>query len=206
MVEILLQNASKRFQYEWIFRNLSLKLSQGESIAITGSNGSGKSTLLKCISGAIPLSSGEIKYQIDQKPVADTDWYSHLSLAAPYMELPEEFMLEELLHFHFQFKNPIPALSISQMMELMYLTAHQSKPISQFSSGMKQRIKLGLAFFSDVSLVLLDEPTSNLDEKGKEWYLGLVDQFSQNRTLIVCSNEPKEYTFCKQKLVLEDYK
>lgn len=206
MFEILLENASKRFQYEWVFRNLSLKLSQGESIAITGSNGSGKSTLLKCIAGAIPLSSGVIKYQIDQKPIADTDWYSHLSVAAPYMELPEEFMLEELLRFHFQFKNPIPDLSISQMMELMYLTAHQSKPISQFSSGMKQRIKLGLAFFSNVGLILLDEPTSNLDEKGKEWYLGLVDKFSQNRTLIVCSNELKEYTFCKQKLVLEDYK
>lgn len=206
MFEILLENASKRFQYEWVFRNLSLKLSQGESIAITGSNGSGKSTLLKCIAGAIPLSSGVIKYQIDQKPIADTDWYSHLSVAAPYMELPEEFMLEELLRFHFQFKNPIPDLSICQMIDLMYLTAHQSKPISQFSSGMKQRIKLGLAFFSNVGLVLLDEPTSNLDEKGKEWYLGLVDKFSQSRTLIICSNEPKEYTFCKQKLVLEDYK
>ena len=206
MLEIQLDGASKRFQFEWIFKNLSFALSQGNSLAITGSNGSGKSTLLKCISGSIPLTSGKILYTKDQRLISDTEWFSNLTFAAPYMELPEEFMLEELLKFHFKFKSPLNQISIEEMMEFMYLTPHKSKPVNHFSSGMKQRLKLGLAFFSDVPLVLLDEPTSNLDKKGIDWYLELVAKFSSKRILIICSNEPREYDFCEQKIVLEDYK
>lgn len=206
MLEVQLDGASKRFQFEWIFKNLSLTLSQGNSLAVTGSNGSGKSTLLKCISGSIPLTSGKIFYRKDQRLISETEWFSNLTFAAPYMELPEEFMLEELLKFHFKFKSPLNQISVEEMMEIMYLKPHKSKPVSHFSSGMKQRLKLGLAFFSDVPLVLLDEPTSNLDKKGIDWYLDLIAKFSTKRILIICSNDPREYDFCEQKIVLEDYK
>lgn len=206
MFQVQLDGASKRFQFEWIFKNLSLALSEGNSLAITGSNGSGKSTLLKCISGSIPLTSGKIHYIKNQKLISETEWFSNLTFSAPYMELPEEFMLEELLKFHFKFKSPLNQISVEEMMEILYLTPHRSKPVSHFSSGMKQRLKLGLAFFSDVPLVLLDEPTSNLDKKGIDWYLELIANFSENRTLIICSNDPREYDFCEQKIVLEDYK
>ncbi|MDI1322846.1 MAG: ATP-binding cassette domain-containing protein [Algoriphagus sp.] len=206
MLEVQLDGASKRFQFEWIFKNLSLALSQGNSLAITGSNGSGKSTLLKCVSGSIPLTSGKIHFRKNLKLISESEWFSNLSFAAPYMELPEEFMLEELLTFHFKFKSPLNQISIEEMMDIMYLTPHKSKPINHFSSGMKQRLKLGLAFFSDVPLVLLDEPTSNLDKKGIDWYLELIAKFSANRILIICSNDPREYDFCEQKIVLEDYK
>ena len=206
MLEVQLDGASKRFQFEWIFKNLSLALSQGNSLAVTGSNGSGKSTLLKCISGSIPLTSGKILYKKDQRLILDTDWFSNMTFAAPYMELPEEFMLEELLKFHFKFKSPVNQISVAEMMEIMYLTPHKFKPVSHFSSGMKQRLKLGLAFFSDVPLVLLDEPTSNLDKKGIDWYLELIAKFSSKKIVIICSNDPKEYDFCEQKIVLEDYK
>lgn len=206
MLEVQLDGASKRFQFEWIFKNLSLALSQGNSLAVTGSNGSGKSTLLKCISGSIPLTSGKILYKKDQRLILDTDWFSNMTFAAPYMELPEEFMLEELLKFHFKFKSPVNQICVAEMMEIMYLTPHKFKPVSHFSSGMKQRLKLGLAFFSDVPLVLLDEPTSNLDKKGIDWYLELIAKFSSKKIVIICSNDPKEYDFCEQKIVLEDYK
>ena len=103
MLKIHLEEASKRFQYEWIFKNLSLELSQGDSLAITGSNGSGKSTLLKCLSGVIPITSGKIDYLVSGKSISETDWFSFLTISAPYMELPEEFSLKELLTFHFKF-------------------------------------------------------------------------------------------------------
>ena len=205
MLKIQLEEASKRFQYEWIFKNLDLSLQSGDSLAITGSNGSGKSTLLKCIAGSIPLSSGEISFLKD-KPIPDSDWFRFLTIAAPYLELPEEFSLKEVLQFHFKFKKPKSNLSLEEMLQILYLEQHMNKPISQFSSGMKQRLKLGLALFSDVDLVLLDEPTSNLDKKGINWYLEMVEKFAQNQILIVCSNESREYEFCQQKLVLEDYK
>ena len=206
MIEIQLEEASKRFQYEWIFKNLSLTISQGQSIALTGSNGSGKSTLLKCISGAIPISSGHIRFKQLDKILPESDWFNFLTISAPYLELPEEFTLSELIDFHFKFKSPLNKISKEEILEIIYLEAHADKMISQFSSGMKQRLKLGLALLSEVPVVLLDEPTSNLDRKGIEWYQDLIDKFGQNRILIVCSNEPREYEFCQQKIVLEDYK
>lgn len=206
MLKIHLEEASKRFQYEWIFRNLSLELSQGNSLAITGSNGSGKSTLLKCMTGAIPITSGKIDYQIGEKSISETEWFSHLTISAPYMEVPEEFSLEELLTFHFKFKKPLNGISSKEIIEQLYLTQHISKAVGQFSSGMKQRLKLGLALFSDVPLVFLDEPTSNLDRKGIEWYQEMINLYGKNRIMVICSNEPREYEFCEQKIVLEDYK
>jgi ABC-type multidrug transport system ATPase subunit len=206
MIEIQFEEASKRFQYEWIFKNLSLNLRQGQSLALIGSNGSGKSTLLKCISGAIPLSSGRIKFKKLEKEIPGSDWFNFLTIAAPYLELPEEFTLSELIDFHFKFKSPLNGISKKEILEIIYLEAHSDKMISQFSSGMKQRLKLGLALLSEVSIVLLDEPTSNLDRKGIQWYQDLIENYGGNRIIVVCSNEPREYEFCKQKVVLEDYK
>ncbi|WP_075352251.1 ABC transporter ATP-binding protein [Algoriphagus marinus] len=206
MLKIQFEEASKRFQYEWIFRNLTLSLSSGSSLAITGSNGSGKSTLLKCLSGAIPLSSGKINYQNDQVSVPESEWFTLLSIAAPYLELPEEFTLSELLDFHFKFKKPLQGISKHEILDVIYLKEHAQKTISQFSSGMKQRLKLGLALLSDVQLVLLDEPTSNLDRNGILWYQKMIGDFGSDRIMVVCSNEPREYEFCQQKIVLEDYK
>jgi ABC-type multidrug transport system ATPase subunit len=206
MLKIHLEEASKRFQYEWIFKNLSLELTQGHSLAITGSNGSGKSTLLKCLSGAIPITSGKINYLINEKPISETDWFSHLTISAPYMEVPEEFTLEELLEFHFKFKKPLDNVSSKEIIEQLYLSQHSHKLVGQFSSGMKQRLKLGLALFSDVPLVFLDEPTSNLDRKGIEWYQEMINLYGKNRIMVVCSNDSREYEFCEQKIILEDFK
>ena len=206
MLKIQVQEASKRFQYEWIFKNLSLELNSGESLAITGGNGSGKSTLLKCISGAVPLTSGKIIYSLNTNPLADTEWYTTLSIASPYMELPEEFTLKEAIEFHFKFKKPYQNLSPKEITEILYLETHQNKPVSQFSSGMKQRVKLGLAVLSEIPLILLDEPTSNLDKRGIQWYLDLIQSFTKDRVVIICSNEPREYEFCLQKLAMEDFK
>jgi ABC-type multidrug transport system ATPase subunit len=206
MLKIQVQEASKRFQYEWIFKNLSLELNSGESLAITGGNGSGKSTLLKCISGAVPLTSGKIIYSLNTNPLADTEWYTALSIASPYMELPEEFTLKEAIEFHFKFKKPYQNLSPKEITEILYLETHKNKPVSQFSSGMKQRVKLGLAVLSEIPLILLDEPTSNLDKRGIQWYLDLIQSYTKDRVVIICSNEPREYEFCLQKLAMEDFK
>lgn len=206
MLKIQLEEASKRFQYEWIFKNLNLELSSGNSLAVTGSNGSGKSTLLKCLSGAIPITSGKITYHLENQSISETDWFSYLSIAAPYMEVPEEFSLQELLDFHFKFKKSLDGISTAEIIKILYLDEHRQKQVGQFSSGMKQRVKLGLALFSDVPLVFLDEPTSNLDQKGIAWYQEMIAQYARDRVLVICSNEPREYGFCQQIIALEDYK
>ncbi|MFD2203611.1 ABC transporter ATP-binding protein [Shivajiella indica] len=206
MIEIKLKGLGKRFQYDWIFKNLNYNISSGSTSAITGSNGSGKSTLLKCISGINPFTEGQIEYNLNGKEIPASDIFKYLVISAPYLELPEELSLTELLKFHFKFKDPIHDLDFGGMMRKMYLEEHRNKSIYQFSSGMKQRLKLGLCLFSDVPLVLLDEPTSNLDEKGSNWYLEMIGEFGKNKTILICSNDSKEYNFCKHHIHLEDYK
>jgi ABC-type multidrug transport system ATPase subunit len=204
MLEINLERVSKRFQYEWIFRDLTLSISKGSKLAITGSNGSGKSTLLKCISGLIPFTSGKSSYTFLHQSIDLEQIYRHIGYSAPYMELPEEFSLAELITFHFKFKTP--SIDPSEMADLMYLNEHRHKPISQFSSGMRQRLKLGLSLFSEAPLLMFDEPTSNLDEKGISWYKEMISLYARKKTILVCSNDPKEYSFCDDVLCMEDFK
>ncbi|WP_026953448.1 ABC transporter ATP-binding protein [Algoriphagus mannitolivorans] len=206
MLKIHLQEVSKRFQYEWIFKNLNLTILSGSSLAIIGGNGSGKSTLLKCLSGVVPVTSGKIIFSTPEGEIPESEKYKSISITAPYLELPEELTLQEVIDFHFKFKRPLGEISSHELLRILYLEPHAHKPVSQFSSGMKQRLKLGLALFSDVPLILLDEPTSNLDKKGIAWYLELIQNYQNQRTLIVCSNEPREYEFCEQSLSIEDYK
>lgn len=206
MLSIQLDQAGKRFQYEWIFKNVSLDLEPQAKMAITGSNGSGKSTLLKCLAGLIPLTEGKVKYLNDHKVISESDFFTYLAVSAPYLELPEEFTLMELLSFHFKFKDKISSLSVEDMIDIMYLQEARNKQVQFFSSGMKQRLKLGLCLFSEVPLLLLDEPTSNLDQRGIDWYLEMITKYGNTKTILVCSNDPREYAFCNKIIKMENFK
>jgi ABC-type multidrug transport system ATPase subunit len=138
---------------------------------------------------------------IDQEKV-----YIQQSMAAPYLELIEEFTLTELIDFHFRFKKYRQGLNRQGVIELLGLKNSEFKAIKYFSSGMKQRVKLALAFCSDTDLLLLDEPASNLDQQGLDWYLSLASTFSSDRLLLICSNQEQEYSFCSHQINIADYK
>ena len=178
----------------------------GESYTFVGSNGSGKSTLLQVLSGYMPLSEGIINYEINDNNIEIDNFYKHLIIAAPYLELIEDFTLTELLAFHIKFKPLKNNLSIADFIDYIELPKAKNKEIKFFSSGMKQRVKLGLAFLSDCEILMLDEPTSNLDAQATNWYLRNVQEYSQNRLLFICSNQQSEYEFCKNILNIQDYK
>jgi ABC-type multidrug transport system ATPase subunit len=205
-MKIVLQNISRRFNRDWIFRGVDYTFSAGESYAVLGSNGSGKSTLLAVLNGSLTPSEGSISYFFEDKEVDVEQVFQYLSLAAPYLELIEEFSLEEMIDFHFKFKNYKPGIDKAAIIDLLSLPGSSSKLIRYFSSGMKQRLKLALAFCADTPILMLDEPTSNLDAQGVEWYLSLVQQFAKDRLTIVCSNQEHEYSFCKHRLSIADYK
>jgi len=206
-MNIYLDGIGKKFNTEWIFRNVSLDLHTGESCAILGRNGSGKSTLLQIIAGSIHPTSGTIRYEHQGKDVPDNLIFRKLAMVAPYLEIIEDFTLDEMLDFHFSFKSCLPGTSLEKIRDILGLKVRKSKIIRQYSSGMKQRVKLALAFFSDVPLLLLDEPVMNLDKAGIEWYLRLVKEYAGKRMLIICSNHhAQESAFAVKTISIEDFK
>jgi len=205
-MKIKLSNAGKRFNREWIFRKADLEFQSSNSYAITGSNGSGKSTLLQCIGGMLQLSEGDIQYAKDNRQLANDDAYKQIVFCAPYMDVIEEMTLFEFLQFHNEFKFFINDFSVSRVIDEIGLKAAANKQIRYYSSGMKQRVKLAQAILSDASIVLLDEPCSNLDVNGIELYHSLVNKYCKDRLVIVCSNDELEYSFCKTVISIQDLK
>ncbi len=203
---ISLQNIGRRYNRDWIFRGMDYTFTSGESYAVLGPNGSGKSTLLQVLNGSLSPSAGNLLYTLNSQPLAVEEVYRQVSLAAPYLELIEEFTLTEMINFHFQFKALRPGITPKEIIELLGLHSSRNKAIRYFSSGMKQRLKLALAFCADTALLMLDEPTSNLDTQGVNWYHGLVKQFAAGRLTIVGSNQEHEYSFCRHHLLITDYK
>jgi ABC-type multidrug transport system ATPase subunit len=205
-MKISLDHIGRRFNREWIFRDINYEFESGSSYAILGANGAGKSTLLQVISGSLSSSEGKISYLQGDTAIDQEKVFIHLSMAAPYLELIEEFTLTELIDFHFRFKKYRKGLNRESVIELLGLKNSEFKAIKYFSSGMKQRVKLALAFCSDTAILLLDEPASNLDQQGLDWYLSLASTLSSDRLLLICSNQEQEYSFCRHRLNIADYK
>jgi ABC-type multidrug transport system ATPase subunit len=205
-LEIALDNIGKRYNAHWIFRGVQLQLKAGHAYAVLGANGSGKSTLLQVIAGNLIPSEGKLSYS-SGSAIPGESVYSYVSLAAPYLELIEEFTLLEVLNFHMRFKKMRGEMNRASIVERCYLGDAAYKKIKDYSSGMKQRVKLALAILSDTPVLLLDEPCSNLDAKAVQWYKTLVEEHKSGRIVVVCSNEQKdEYSFCNSTVRVEDYK
>jgi ABC-type multidrug transport system ATPase subunit len=197
-MEIVATDLGKKFGREWIFKNFDFTFNTGEPVAITGPNGSGKSTLIQVIAGMIQQNIGMVTYFNESHKLESNDIYKHLSFSAPYLELIEEFTLIEFLHFHVKFKPLSDDFNIDSFIERLFLENSRNKQIKFFSSGMKQRLKLGLSLFGRSSIVLLDEPTSNMDHQGIEWYKKNIKKILDSKLIIICSNQHYEYDFCNK--------
>lgn len=206
-MHISLSKISRKFNYEWIFRNVNFEFEKGNAYAILGSNGSGKSTLLQIISGHLHPTEGTVTYMNNNVVVPVENFFRHVTYSGPYLELIEEFSLEEMVTFHNQFRKFRNKMGVNELIEATGLARNRNKPIKYFSSGMKQRVRLALALLSDSDIVLLDEPAANLDRKAIEWFRELVKANSDDRIVIVCSNsQSDEHDFCSQSIVIDDYK
>lgn len=204
-MKIKIANGGKRFNREWIFRKVDLEFSAPNAYAITGPNGSGKSTLLQSIGGMLQLSEGNLTFS-NELTISPEKAYESISFCAPYLDVVEEMTLIEFLHFHKAFKPLLNGFGVNEVIQAINLQQAAHKQIRYYSSGMKQRVKLGQAIFSNTPVVLLDEPCSNLDIAGIELYHTLVEQYCRDRLIIVCSNDEVEYRFCKERISILDFK
>lgn len=210
MLSIQVNNLGKKFNKEWIFRNLTHTIEANQKLLISGGNGSGKSTLLQVLSGFVTQNEGEIMYTTVASPgknITTDTIRNYVSFASPYLQLTEEFSPLELIDHIKIYKPFINNLSAAEVVEISGLSTSKHKLIRQFSSGMKQRLKLAIAILSDTPLLLLDEPVSNLDKQAILWYRDLIEKHTDNRTVIVCSNAIEDdHFFCTSELNIMDYK
>lgn len=206
MVAIELKGIGKKFNRNWLFKEVNLHFEANKSYALTGFNGSGKSTLLQLIYGYQVASSGTAVFKLGTETIAPEDIYKHVVFIAPYLEFPEELSLLEIVQFHFAFKSKSIAVSDTEMITEAGLQGSEHKHIKYFSSGMKQRLKLMLAFYTQSEVLLLDEPCSNLDEDGITWYRNMILKQKGKRTILIASNQKAEYDFCDALYAVTDFK
>lgn len=202
MTRIVAQGISKRYTYRWILKDINCEFTAGKIYGIAGSNGTGKSTLIKILSGYLSPSSGKLQHFIGESPVHPENVYSHISLAGPYTDLVNEFTLPEMFDFHCRFKPFRTPVSYSEFEEKIELKGHGDKPLSHFSSGMKQKIQLSLGLLSNSPFLLLDEPSSFLDVQARNWFSGLLSEQSHGRVVVIASNDDYDLRHCDETLHL----
>ena len=196
-MQITLKGIGKKYLADWIFKNVDLVIAPGDKLALLGSNGSGKTTLLQLISGEVLQTEGEIRYESGNQRIAPESVYSQQVYVAPYLDMIEEYTLYENIRFFSRFKTLEKQATPDLLLQNAGLGAHGNKKLEECSSGMKQRLRLVLGFFSTSPLLLMDEPLTNLDPAGISWYQERMLSLSGERTVVVCSNHSKaEITGC----------
>lgn len=204
-MQIELQNISKRYGFEWIFKQVNTNFTTNNSYAITGANGSGKSTLLKIISGGLVPTSGNVIFKYNDKNIDEQQAAQYISFAAPYIALIEDYTLAELYKLHASFKK-MHTQNFQDFLQISQLEKHKDKYIKNYSSGMRQRLKLSFAILTISNVLLLDEPTSNFDTNAIDWYHQLIANYKKDRVVVIGSNQSYEYDFCQQQLNIMDFK
>ncbi|MCO5247771.1 MAG: ATP-binding cassette domain-containing protein [Chitinophagales bacterium] len=205
-MDIELSNIGKRYENQWIFRGVSYHFRSSHVYALTGHNGAGKSSLLKIISGGHTPSEGQITFSRETKEIPIEKVNREIAFVAPHVHLVEDFTLKEMVGFHFKFQK-MNLKSESLFIEKLNFIGHENKLISKFSSGMMQRLKLGLALYSRVQVILLDEPTSYLDEKNIQWYKETLCNNFENKLLIIATNQKEDFDFLNAEEVhIPDFK
>ena len=206
-MRIELHHTGKKYQRDWIFREVNAQWSSGSRIAIIGGNGSGKSTLAQMVSGFLSTSEGEVSWNLHQSNITRDKLYTHVSLCTPLMQLWDDFTLAENFELFSRFKAIRGQLTLAEFSAMIGLESVKHRALKHYSSGMRQRVKLGLAILADTPLLILDEPCSHLDASAIAWYQQLLKSHAENRTIIIASNnDAQELFMCNEQFDITTYK
>ena len=197
----------KTFGRRLIFNDINFDLLSNTIFGITGANGSGKSTLIKIIAGINSPTSGKIIYKNNEKTIEPEKLHNFIGFVSPYLVLYDEFSAWENLNYFANIRDvQFNKDKIEHLLNQFLLYNRKDDLLKTYSSGMKQRMKFIFALMHSPKLILLDEPTSNLDDEGKESVYKIIEDEGGKNIIIVASNEKSDLQFCKEKLKLEDYK
>lgn len=190
-----------------IFDNINIGYNVSGVYGIEGPNGSGKSTLVKMIAGIISPNKGKISHLLNEKEIDSDGLHNYIGFVSPYLVLYDEFSAEEniLLLMNIRNRN-VNAELLNSLFQKFQLEDRKKDLLKTYSSGMKQRLKFIFALVHSPKLLLLDEPTSNLDDSGKAAVYALVQEAAKENIVIIASNEKQDLSYCSQILNLKEYK
>ncbi|MDX1530998.1 MAG: ATP-binding cassette domain-containing protein [Rhodothermales bacterium] len=192
----------KRFGRRVLFRQLAFEVGPGEAVAVTGPNGSGKSTLVQIVAGVQAPTAGSVALTLDGAAVPAEARPLRAGLVAPYLHLYDGFSAAENLDFLARARRlPDRAARVGAVLERVGLGGRGGDPVGTFSSGMRQRLRLASALLSAPPLLLLDEPTSNLDAPGRAVVEGVIDEHrAGGGLLVVATNDEREAAWCERRV------
>jgi heme exporter protein A len=204
---VQIENLVKYFGRRLVFSEMNFSFSSGSIYGVSGPNGSGKSTLVKIISNIISPTRGKVIHKLDNQNITQENLHNHIGFVSPYLFLYDEFSAEEnLIHF-----SNIRGIKFEKdrsdiLLNKLNLFDRKDDLVRGYSSGMKQRLKFIFALLHHPQLVILDEPTSNLDNDGKEKVYELIKEEAKSNLVIIASNEDSDLQLCKETINIENYK
>jgi heme exporter protein A len=201
-ISITVQGVAKDFNRRPIFKDISFSLSSPGSIAITGKNGAGKSTLSKILAGLVSATRGSIAYSVDGKPTGIEEFKHLIGFVSPYLNLYDEFTAIENLNILSRIRTVSSSKDerIKELLLLVGLWNRRDDFVGTFSSGMKQRLKYAFALLHTPPVLILDEPTSNLDDEGMEVVKHMIQEQLKSNILVIATNNREEAHWCTQQL------
>jgi ABC-type multidrug transport system ATPase subunit len=201
------KNLGKQYNQQWLFRKFSFQFQDNNAYGIIGPNGSGKSTFIKILMGLSEPTEGQIGIEINKKQISANRLHQYFSFAATYSGLLDDLNLKEQVTMYSRFKSLTNNIFAEELLEKANLIEHKNVKFHLLSSGMKQRLRLALALFTDTPLLFLDEPVSHLDSDSIQWFHKLFQENSAHRIIIIATNQhPDETCLCKEILDITDYK
>jgi heme exporter protein A len=201
-ISITAEGVTKEFNRRTIFRDISFSLSTPSSLAVTGKNGSGKSTLSKIIAGLMTPTKGSVLYSVNDKPSGSEDLKHNIGFVSPYLNLYDEFTALENLRLLSRIRSAdwYNDVELKEVLEPAGLWKRRNDFIGTYSSGMKQRMKYAFALLHRPEILILDEPTSNLDAEGVEFVKQIVARQKEAGILIVATNDKEEASWCMMEI------
>jgi heme exporter protein A len=197
----------KVFGRRLIFEGLNFQINDKGIFGIAGSNGSGKSTLVKIIAGIISPSAGKIIHRNSEKNIESEDLHNYIGFVSPYLVMYDEFSAyENLIHVAEIRGIKLDQKKIEYLFKQFLLSDRKDDLVKTYSSGMKQRLKFIFALMHSPKIIILDEPTSNLDAEGKESVYNIIKEEGSRELVIIASNEETDLSLCDQLIKLENYK
>lgn len=196
------EGISKRFNRRNVLQDISFALAPGDSLAVTGRNGSGKSTLVKILAGVLSPTSGRIAYESSGRRLGQDEVRPCLGFVSPYLQLYDEFTAVEILDIlgRIRMAGASDPDRRRNLLEQFNLWGRRDDAVRTYSSGMKQRLKYVAALDHSPSILLLDEPTSNLDEDGITAVRTVISDYRTSGVLVIATNDAGEAEWCSREV------